>query len=265
MGIPLSGDSRLKFHRSVEALSLPAPIIEELTEKMIMVRYTEGSAIVSSGSPANFLFWLSRGLVKVYCPNIDRERVLVRLAGPGDILGHSEFLNANGARRHAYAIHAVNTCEIALLARDHVLEILHRLEKIELIKLIADLNTRWSETMFWQMRLFGLDFRNRLEMVLTDLSRRFGVKDERGTLITPELSHLDLAEMIGSSRPMISRLVSAMTDARELVRSGKQYIVTSSATWLTRCSQALSPEPPPPSSLRFEAPRPITKSYRQAS
>ena len=57
------------------------------------------------------------------------------------------------------------------------------------------------------MTLLGVSFRERLEIVLTDLINRFGVREKRGILIVPELSQLDLAEMIGSSRPMISRLV----------------------------------------------------------
>ena len=265
MGMPLSGDCRVRFQRCVEALGVPDRITDELTEQMILVRYTEGSAIISRGSPATFMFWLARGLVKVYCPNVDGNRVLVRLAGPGELLGYIDCINATGARRHVYEIYAANNCEAALLARDHALKLLHKLEKDELIKLIEDLNTRWSETMFWHMRLFGLDFRDRLEMVLADLGRRFGIKDERGLLITPELSQLDLAEMIGSSRPMISRLVKAMTDSRELVRSGKQYIVTSNATWLTKRSEALLPSPVPSPRPRFEPERPFSNGYHQAS
>ena len=263
MGIPLSGDNKIKFHRFGERLGLPGQLLEELSDKMIVVRYTEGSTIVSNSAPANFLFYLARGLVKVYCPAISGNRVLVRLAGPGDILGDTDLLNGHGARRHVYAIQAVNTCEVALLARDHVSSVLHSLEKGELIRLLEDLNTRWSEAISWHVRLFGLDLRERLQMVLADLSRRFGIKDKRGILIAPELSQLDLAEMIGSSRPMISRLVRAMTDARDLVRSGKQYIVSSGAAWLTRWSEPPAPEPPPSYRLRFESKGPII--YRQAS
>jgi len=41
--------------------------------------------------------------------------------------------------------------------------------------------------------LLGVSFRERLEIVLTDLINRFGVKEKRGYLIVPELSQLDLA------------------------------------------------------------------------
>ena len=44
-------------------------------------------------------------------------------------------------------------------------------------------------------------------MVLNSLGTRFGINDKRGTLVVPELSHEDLAEIIGSSRPMVSKLI----------------------------------------------------------
>ena len=250
MGMPLSGECKTKFQRFVHAFGLPDKLIEELTEQMIEVRYTEGSAIISRGSPATFLLWLVRGLVRVYYANTDGNRVLIRLAGPGDILGYTDTIQCAGTRRHVYEIYAANNCEAALLARDRARKLLEQLGNGDLIRLLEHLNTWWSETIFWHMRLFGLDYHDRLKMVLADLSRRFGVKDERGILITPELSQLDLAEMIGSSRSVIDRLVKAMTESGELLRSGKQYIVSSNSGWLTKRSKA-----PPPRQTRYPGPK----------
>jgi hypothetical protein len=61
--------------------------------------------------------------------------------------------------------------------------------------------------------------------VLSDLGRRVGVPDNRGTLIIPELSQADLAEMIASSRPLVSRLLNEMEERGLVQRSGKQYLL----------------------------------------
>ena len=63
--------------------------------------------------------------------------------------------------------------------------------------------------------------------MLSDLASRLGVKENRGTLLIPEICHEDLAEMIGCSRPMISRLVGEMVEAGLIGRSRKQYILLS--------------------------------------
>src|SRR5258708_34501534 len=62
-------------------------------------------------------------------------------------------------------------------------------------------------------------------LVFKDLGARFGVEDRRGTLIILELSQEDLAEMIGSSRPMVSKLVGDMGQEGLLARSEQHRFI----------------------------------------
>jgi hypothetical protein len=73
--------------------------------------------------------------------------------------------------------------------------------------------------------LIGASFRHRLEVVLASLSSRFGLDDQRGSLIVPELRQEDLAEMIGSSRPMISKMIADMTREGRLTRSEQHHFI----------------------------------------
>jgi hypothetical protein len=58
-----------------------------------------------------------------------------------------------------------------------------------------------------------------------DLGTRFGVEDRRGTLIILKLSQEDLAEMIGSSRPMVSKLVGDMVEEGMLARGEQHHFI----------------------------------------
>ena len=77
----------------------------------------------------------------------------------------------------------------------------------------------------WFGAFLGMPFRERLDVVLHELGSKFGVRDKRGILLMPELSHADLAEMIGSSRPMVSRLIAEVTEEGHLLRHGKQFVL----------------------------------------
>ena len=70
-----------------------------------------------------------------------------------------------------------------------------------------------------------MSFKERLELVFKELARKFGVHDSRGILLTPELAHADFADMIGSSRPMVTRLMANMTKQGLLLRQGKRFIL----------------------------------------
>ena len=62
-------------------------------------------------------------------------------------------------------------------------------------------------------------------MVLNRLGARVGIEDKRGTLLMPQLGHEDLAEMIGSSRPMVSKLISDMTREGLLTRGENRHFI----------------------------------------
>jgi len=83
----------------------------------------------------------------------------------------------------------------------------------------------WSAAANSWATFISLDYRERLELVLKDLASRFGVEDSRGTLLITDLLHAKLAEMIGSSRPMITRLINEMVEQGVLARHGKQYVL----------------------------------------
>jgi CRP-like cAMP-binding protein len=79
-----------------------------------------------------------------------------------------------------------------------------------------------------------MNYSERLETVLRDLAMKFGVKETRATLLIPELGHADFAEMIGSSRPMVSRLIAEMIANKRLAYHGKHYIVLDDSANLIR-------------------------------
>jgi hypothetical protein len=91
--------------------------------------------------------------------------------------------------------------------------------------LFEQFNAAWSTLFARYVSFVGSSFRERLEKVLYNLGERFGVNDERGTLLMPELSHADLAEMIGSSRPMVSKLIADMSKEGSLVRGEKRRFI----------------------------------------
>lgn len=70
-----------------------------------------------------------------------------------------------------------------------------------------------------------MSLRERLQLVLADLGSRFGVQDARGVLLTSELAQEELAEMIGSSRPMVSKLLSEMAERSIIACQGRRYIL----------------------------------------
>jgi hypothetical protein len=141
------------------------------------------------------------------------------------LIGYADFVDSNRQRSQMFEAHALTSCSVALFTRQHVLKTLRGLDQPALVSFLESLNGFWSSVVHRYAVYLSMSLRERLQMVLAELGTRFGVHDARGVLLTPELSQEELAEMIGSSRPMVSKLLSEMAERTMLACQGRRYIL----------------------------------------
>jgi CRP/FNR family cyclic AMP-dependent transcriptional regulator len=206
-------------------LNLPLDLVDELIERHIAVVFEKGAMAFCEGNTDGMIACILNGYVKVYCPVGDGNRTLVRLAGPGEIIGYSDYVDERGRSARLFEVQVATKCTLALFSRDHVVRLLADLPQENLVSILGALNTFWSENLRFFTTLLNLPFWDRLTIVLSDLAKRAGVRDSQGIILIPEVFHEDLAEMIGCSRPMVSRLIAQMIESGLLARRAKQYVL----------------------------------------
>src|SRR5207245_461834 len=155
---------------------------------------------------------------------------VTRLVGPGDIFGHESFVASNGHPVHAFESRAHTDCQVALVSHERVVKALETLTPVALVRLLQNLNAALAETELYLTRFLRLNYRQRLQTIFADLAARFGARGPKGTVVTLELGHYDLAGMIGCSRPMLSQLIATMLDAGQISRRDKRYVVISGSS-----------------------------------
>jgi CRP-like cAMP-binding protein len=205
---------------------LPETVVTELIEHHTSLQYLKGSMIFLQGAPTDLIYWVSSGLVDILCPEPDGSQIQASLLGPGEVFGFLESSDFDGKQGQAFQARARTNVQLGLITRDRVCKVLSRLDPPLLVRLLGEIGALWSSFTHYQARYLGMSFSERMEAVLRDLARKFGVQDSRGILLLPELGHADFAEMIGSSRPMVSRLIAEMVANKRLLYDGKHYIVT---------------------------------------
>ena len=204
---------------------LPREVAEEACDHRTIVSYPKGAILYLQGSSADFLFCVLSGIVGVYCPQPDGNRILFTLAGPNEIVEPRAFPNSRGLLSQCFESHARTRCDVALISRAHVTELMSRLDSRALLSLLNEQSAASSQAILHWISFLGLNYRGRLEWVLRDLARRFGTKDARGVLLITELGHEAFAEMIDCSRPMATKLIDEMIGRGQIARDGKRYIL----------------------------------------
>ena len=210
---------------SLSRLNLPMDLVEELIERHIAVAFQKDALVFCEGNTDGMLACILSGYVNVYCPVGDGDRTLVRMAGPREIIGYPDYVDEKGRHARLFEAQAASKCTLALFSCEHATRLLAGLPVDALISILAALNTFWSENLRFFTILLNLPHWDRLTMVLSDLAMRAGARDSKGIILIPEIGHEDLAEMIGCSRPLVSRLIAEMIESGLLARRGKQYVL----------------------------------------
>jgi CRP/FNR family transcriptional regulator, cyclic AMP receptor protein len=218
------------FESGLCSWGIPQRIADELIKHHTKANYEAGRLVFSKGSPADIVMWVVKGVVREICPNPNGTQTLVRVATCGDILGLADRLNDKGDWVRRFEAWTASKCILAMVTRDNLRNLLKGMAPEELLALTERMNSAASEWIEHYATFLGLSYRERVEIVLAELARKFGVPDKDGVLIAFEPTHSDLSEMIGSSRPVIGRVMTELIEDGEVARRDRKYILLHSGS-----------------------------------
>ena len=213
------------FEAGLFSWGIPQQTAKELTNYHTELNYTARKLIFSQGSAADIVFWIIKGVVREICPNPNGNQTLVRLATADDILGLADKLNEKGQWIRRFEAWTATECVLAIVTRQHVRNLLKDMTPEELLALSERMSSAASEWVQYYATFLGLSSRERIEMVMAELGRKFGVPDRDGVLLTFEPTTSDLADMIGSSRPVVRSVMADLIEDGEIGRRDRKYIL----------------------------------------
>jgi CRP-like cAMP-binding protein len=214
-----------QFEAQLLSWRVPPGIVREILEYHSNLSYAPGAMIFCQGAPADIIFWVVKGLVKESCPGPSGNRIMVQLATAGDLIGGADQVNEKGQWIRRFEAQAMSKCVIAMVTRQRVRDLLTSLDSATLLEVTERMNSAWSGRVQYYATLLAMSFRERLELMLAQLGRKFGAPDDEGIALTFAPAHGELAEMIGCSRPMVSRLMADLIKQSEVARRGRLYIL----------------------------------------
>src|SRR5205807_7917981 len=83
----------------------------------------------------------------------------------------------------------------------------------------------WLQTLERHPVLMVASVKLRLGFALVGLARKFGTRDQRGVILNLPLTHALLADMIGATRPTVSKMVMDLEHKGIVVRDCRRFAV----------------------------------------
>ena len=167
---------------------------------MIMRRSApRGTAVLREGGPADCLYIVVSGRLKVLMGEADGKETILSIIGPGEFFGEMSLIDDNP--RSATVI-AIEACELLALTRRDFRKCLVENSNLAMA-VMRVLVRRLREADRKIGSLAMLDVYGRVARLLLDMSE--SVNGQR--VVTKRISKQDIAKMIGASREMVHKVM----------------------------------------------------------
>jgi CRP-like cAMP-binding protein len=200
------------------------------------------TTVFSAESPADSVFFVESGFVKLLRRSVDGKEVLIAIVPPGQIFGE-QALYLGGSR--AVTAEVMQEGVIYEIPRDAFLRFCD--SRPEMWSQLTELLVQRQRELEQKIALLCLhDVEYRILYYLAGLAGTFGVTAVNGQEYSLPLSQSELASLIGATRETTSTTLNALA-RRGLLRLGRRLLIVQSADALRnaardRAAKAATPQ-----------------------
>lgn len=195
--------------------------IASLSGVAIPTQVGDGRVLFRKGDPTPGLHLVEAGAVKIYVLTTEGEERIVDIIGPGEFCGEMGVVDAapSGAWGEAMGttllrVIPAQALEALLLANPALCLRLCR----SVVSKLRAASRQLDETIF-------LGARERVLRQLMRLAERHGRPTEDGLRLTVRLTHQELAQMVGTARETVSRVLAELQERGLLCFERRQMLV----------------------------------------
>lgn len=182
--------------------------------------FDAGEAVYHDGAPADRIFFVAVGLVKLSHATADGRDIVSGLCGRGDFLGALPALGQEAYAESAWAMTSV--CLLRLGAKDFA-AILERYPSVALAALKGVSHNLTQAQSAVHLLSGAVPLERRLAATLVWLADKVGEPWDGATLLQMPLTRDDLAAIAGATPESVSRLLGSWRRAG-LISSGRRWI-----------------------------------------
>jgi CRP/FNR family cyclic AMP-dependent transcriptional regulator len=196
---------------------------EELQQSAELKSFPPGSHIFGPDPSPSEVFILESGLIRIYRESPDAVEVTFGYIKPGEIFGESVLFG--NQPRESKAV-AAQLSKVIVLSRNAFLKSMQNTPQMG-YTVAMQIEGRFKNI---ETRVEDLVFRNaqnRLACILLQLAQQFGQQEGDQIVLPMQLTHKELATLIGTSRPTVSLAINGLEEAKLIGKQGRHICINS--------------------------------------
>lgn len=205
--------------------------LEQIMAVSMERRYRKNMIVFMEGEPGDAFYYVKSGKVKIFRTYEDGREHIIHIMGEGDVFGEATLFNS------------INYPASASTYEDSVIGIIKNseLEKLvaqspglslKIIKLLA------AKLVLAQKKIKDLTFNDvfsRTASLLLKLAEDHGTHSDKGIVIDMPLSRQELADMAGTTRETVSRVLSKFRKEKSITELSDRIVILDAEklkTWM---------------------------------
>jgi CRP/FNR family cyclic AMP-dependent transcriptional regulator len=191
--------------------------LDAISRLAVTRNYPKNSVIINEGDHTDSLYVILSGKVKIFLTDDQQKEVIVAIQREGDYFGELALLDE--APRSA-SVMTMEPCSLLIVSRNAFERHLASDPKLA-ISLMRGLAARLRATTENVKSLALLDVYGRIARTLL----QFAKEEDGHHVIDDKLTHQDLANMVGASREMVSRIMKDLARGGYIKTEGKRITI----------------------------------------
>src|SRR5215470_2639424 len=184
--------------------NLPPAVLQGLAAITSPAAYPKGATLFVEGQPARGVFILCSGRVKLSTSSADGKTLILRISEPGEVLGLPATVTGTS---YELTADIIEPTQANFIARNDFLNFLK--ENGEAALRVAQQLGETYHSAIAEMRTIGLSHSASEKLARFLLEWAANCPEEKGQVrIKMTLTHEEIAQMIGSSRETVTRLLA---------------------------------------------------------
>lgn len=162
--------------------------------------FAKGDFIFSAGEASHHVFLLLGGRIKIYQSSTVGKEAILWFCFAGELFGMAEAARGGG---RVVSAQACNACEVLCIRQEEFNAFLgtHPQTSLVIVQVLACRLRVLGDVV---INLISDDVRTRVLKMVLQLGARCGIPSARGLFLDIELTHQEIADMIGTTRQTVT-------------------------------------------------------------
>jgi len=194
--------------------------LQRETQDSRTVKIARHVNVYSCGDQDEMVYFIESGQIKLLMLSSEGKECLLAIHSAGDVFGEL-CLSGLGAR-----LETATAMKQTMLKQIPCAQFLGRLSRDSLFEgFVRYLAVRIADQQQVIANLVTVDSEQRLGQTLLQLARTMGKKDPRSIRIELKISHEELSEMVGTTRPRISLFMQRFHNLGLIETNGDRFLI----------------------------------------